>query len=249
MQQSQIFSRIFLLLLLVQSTIASGQKTVLFDELHGQFFSTEKSGALQLSGLSDVFKEEGWMVKTCDSEITDEVLAEVDALIITGAFKPVTLAETEAISRFIENGGKLSVMLHIASPFEKLLYQLNVFISNGVIHEVDNIVEGNDINFKVVDLKPHDLFHKLEQFNLYGGWALMPVSDNVQIIAQTSEKAWIDLNGDLKADAQQAFGTIVTGHVGKGDFVVFSDDAIFQNQFLKDDNYQLGKNLANWLSK
>ena len=60
MRQTHIFTRILLLILLVHSFIASGQKTVLFDEHHGQFFSTEKSGVLQLSGLSEIFKEEGW---------------------------------------------------------------------------------------------------------------------------------------------------------------------------------------------
>jgi hypothetical protein len=249
MQQNHIFPRILLIILLVNSIIASGQKSVLFDELHGQLFSTEKSGTLQLSGLSEIFKEEGWMVKTCNSEITDEVLTGVDALIITGAFKPVTLPEIGAINRFIEKGGKLSVMLHIGSPFDKLLRYLNVSISNSVIHEVENIIEENDLNFRVLDLKQHDLFNNLKQFNLYGGWALMPTKENAQIIAQTSEKAWIDLNGDKKADAQQAFGTIVVGNVGNGHFVDFSDDAIFQNQFLKVDNYQLGKNLAKWLKK
>ena len=247
MRQTHIFTRILLLILLVQSFIATGQKTVLFDEHHGQIFSTEKSGILQLSGLSEIFNEEGWMVKTCNSEITDEVLTGVDALIITGAFKPVTVQETEAINRFIENGGKLSVMLHIGSPFSNLLHTLNVAISNSVIHEVENIIEDNDLNFRVLDLKKHDLFNKLKLFNVYGGWALMPLKDNAQIIAQTSEKAWIDLNNDKEADAQQAFGTVVVGNVGKGHFVVFSDDALFQNHFLKDENYQLGKNLAKWL--
>ena len=229
--------------------IALGQKSVLFDELHGQLFSTEKSGTLQLSGLSEIFKEEGWVVKTCNSEITDEVLMGVDALIITGAFKPVTTSEIEAINRFIEEGGKLSVMLHIASPFAQLLHSLNVAISNSVIHESENIIDDNDINFKILDLKQDDLLNNLNQFNLYGGWALLPLKENARVVAQTSEKAWIDLNGDKKADVQQAFGTIVVGISGKGSFVVFGDDAMFQNQFLKEDNYQLGVNLAKWLKK
>jgi hypothetical protein len=224
---------ILLVALLVNSFSVSGKKTVLFDEHHGQLFKTEKTGELQLSGLAAIFKKEGWEVKTCNSEITDEVLSEIDALIITGAFKPITISEIGAINRFIDKGGKLSVMLHIGSPFAKLLQYVNVSISNGVMHEVSNTIDNNDLDFKVLDLKQHDLFNNLKHFNLYGGWALMPIKEN----------------GDKKPDAQQAFGTIVVGSVGKGHFVVFADDAIFQNRFLKDENYLLGKNLANWLKK
>ena len=75
-------------------------------------------------------------------------------------------------------------MLHIGSPFSELLHTFKVLISNGVIHEAENILEDNDLNFSVLDLKEHDLFDNLNQFNLYGGWALMPMGDNAQIIAQ-----------------------------------------------------------------
>jgi len=40
----------------------------------------------------------------------------------------------------------------------------------------------------------------------------------------------------------------VAGRSGKGRFVVFGDDAIFQNKFLTGDNLVLGRNLASWLA-
>jgi hypothetical protein len=58
------------------------------------------------------------------------------------------------------------------------------------------------------------------------------------------------LNRDGKfnsTDAQQSFGVAIAGTYGKGKYVVFGDDAIFQNVFLKGENMALGKNLARWL--
>ncbi|MBW1897757.1 MAG: hypothetical protein JRI61_01710, partial [Deltaproteobacteria bacterium] len=37
------------------------------------------------------------------------------------------------------------------------------------------------------------------------------------------------------------------GKWGAGHFVVFGDDAIFQNKFLIEENALIGKNLARWL--
>lgn len=237
------------LLLSVNSLIASGKKTVLFDEHHGQLFKTEKTGELQLSGLAAIFKKEKWTVKTCNSEITDELLKEVDALVITGAFKPVTQTEIEAIVRFIKKGGSLSIMLHIGPPFANLLHALNVSISNSVIHEITNVIKNKDLDFNATNLIKHPLTNKLEHISVFGGWALMSTGVNAKVIALTSSHAWIDLNGNGKADAQQAFGVVVAGTMGSGQFVVFGDDAIFQNHFLQEYNYSLGENLAKWLKK
>jgi len=42
---------------------------------------------------------------------------------------------------------------------------------------------------------------------------------------------------------------VVTGTLNKGDFVIFGDDAIFQNRFLDDDNRKLATNLGKWLTR
>ncbi len=66
------------------------------------------------------------------------------------------------------------------------------------------------------------------------------------MIARTSPVAWIDLNRDGKFsehDAKQSFGVAVAGKFDKGCYIVFGDDAIFQNIFLQKDNMPLGNNL------
>jgi hypothetical protein len=40
---------------------------------------------------------------------------------------------------------------------------------------------------------------------------------------------------------------VVTGELGAGRFIIFGDDAVFQNRFLDRQNRQLAKNLARWL--
>ena len=238
------------LLLSVSPLSAIAQKTVLFDEGHGQKFLIEQNGPLDLSKLSALFQNEGLRVKTSIGEITDEILVKADALVISGAFLPLTPLEIPAIIRFVEKGGRLCIMLHIGFPVADLLHHLNVSISNGVIHEQKNQIKGNDLDFYVTDLKSHELMRGVNRISIFGGWALLNTEENEQVIAQTSANAWVDLNRNNKIDkrdAVQSFGLVVVGTRGFGQFVVFGDDAIFQNQFLAGDNVLVGKNLARWL--
>ena len=227
----------------------SQTKTVLFDEGHGQRFKTDDTESLGLSKFSEIFINEGWKVEISKTELTDELLKGVDALVISGAFEIVEVAEITAITRFLQKGGKLSVMLHIGFPVSDLLHTLHVSISNGVIHEVGDLVVDNDIDFMVRDLTAHEITKNLKYFTIYGGWALLSRIPQVYAIARTSENAWIDLNNDKMADAQQVFSTVLVGNVGSGEFVVFSDDAIFQNHFLSGHNHLLAENLVKWLAK
>ena len=231
---------------------ATAKLVALFDESHGEHFFVGHDGPLDLSRLGSVFEEQGFEIRTSNEVITDQRLAHVDVLVVSGAFKPFTASEVEATTRFIEKGGRLAVMLHIGPPVADLLHRLHTSISNGVICEQDNIIEGTCSNFRVTRLKPHELTKGLHEFGVYGGWALLNTGANTSIVAETSPRAWIDLNGDGKlgaGDAVQSFGVIVTGQVGRGRFVVFGDDALFQNQFVKEGNLLLAKNLAAWLAE
>jgi hypothetical protein len=231
---------------------ASTRLVAVFDESHGQRFRAGQNGPLDLSHFATVVEEQGFEIKTTNQAITDPLLAHVDVLVISGAFEPFTASEVEAATRFIERGGRLAVMLHIGPPVGDLLHRLNTSISNGVICERENVIEDTCSNFRITRLKPHELTKGVEQFSIYGGWALLNTAGNVTIVAETSPRAWIDLNSDgtLGAgDAVQSFGVVVTGQLGRGRFVVFGDDAIFQNQFLKEGNLLLAKNLAAWLAQ
>ena len=234
----------------VNSIGIAAQKTVLFDESHGQRFLVEQKGPLDLSELSKIFQNEGLHIETNKGKITNEVLAKADALVISGAFLPVTPPEIEAIIRFVEKGGRLCIMLHIGSPVADLLHKLNVYISQGVVHEQNNQIHNNGLDFYVTELKPHEIMRGVKRFSVWGGWALLNTKENSEIIARTSTQAWIDLNRNHqldKGDAMRSFGLVIAGKLGFGQFVVFGDDAMFQNQFLTKENVLLGRNLARWL--
>ena len=241
-----------LLLAARPTTFARATLIATFDEAHGERFLPERDGPLDLSRFAKTLEEQGFEIRTSEQALTDQLLAHVDVLVISGAFKPLTSAEVEATQRFIERGGRLSVMLHIGPPVADLLHRLDTSISNGVICERENIIDNTCSNFRVTRLKPHDLTRGLKEFSIFGGWALLNTGGNASIIAETSPLAWIDLNGDGKlgaGDAVQSFGVVVTGQVGRGRFVVFGDDALFQNQFVTAGNLLLAKNLAAWLAQ
>lgn len=178
------------------------------------------------------------------------ILKPIEILIISGAFSPVTRPEIEAIMKFLESGGKLVVMAHIHQPFVQLFERLGVGISKGPIIEQENIIGSNPKDFQVINLKDHPITKNIQSFNVYGGWGINNLPEGVQVIARTSNKAWIDLDRNGKqtqADAMQSFPVILAGYAEKGKFVVFGDDAIFQNGFLEGGNLQFARNLVNWL--
>ncbi|MFZ2197683.1 MAG: DUF4350 domain-containing protein [Thermodesulfovibrionales bacterium] len=229
---------------------AETRPVVLFDQGHGQAFVIEERGEMQLSGLAGLFREAGFEVKAGRQAITPELLSGVDCLIISGPFRPFNNEEAGTIRNFIKRGGYVSVMIHITPPVISLLNEFGVVSTNGPVNEVENIIGEERKNFTVNRLDPHPLTKGLSRFSVNGTWGLQPKSGTGKVIARTSSKSWIDLNRDDKlspGDAAQEFGVVIAGSLGRGEFAVFGDDAIFQNRFLKDENLLLGKNLVKWM--
>lgn len=223
---------------------------VWFDQGHGQHFKVDRQDSLDLSRFADLFEKRGWAVATGEQQLTPELLQGVDALVLSGAFSPYSAAEIKTIIDFVRSGKHLSVMLHIGPTFGSLLHDLVVDFSNGVIREAgDAVLEGEPLNFSVSRLAEHPLTQGVEKIYLYGVWALHNDAPNVQVLASTSPESWVDLNGNRvfdKGDARQSFGVVVVGTLGAGSFVVFGDDAVFQNQFFAQ-NRKLAENLSDWL--
>jgi hypothetical protein len=240
------------LFLLSLAVVQAGVKkpTVIFDQGHGQKFLVENEGDLHLSGLSGLLKKEGYVVKVNTGRINDAVLNTADVLIISGAFQPLSPEEVNAIIRFTERGGKLCAMLHIPQPLTGLMNRLKVYASNGVIQEQENTINNSSKDFFITNMEKHGITKGLKKIGVHGAWALMTDGTTARIIARTGPMAWIDLNRDGKfneTDARQSFGVIIAGTLGKGSYVIFGDDAIFQNKFLSQENMPLGKNLAAWM--
>ena len=250
------YGMILMAILLVTGLFVPGlsaeakKPVVLFDQGHGQTFVIEQRGDLQLSGLAVLFREAGFEVKAGRQTITPALLSGVDCLVISGPFSPFTAAEASTIRNFIERGGRVAVMIHITPPVMKLLGEFGIVSTNGAVNEVKNVLGGGGKDFSVTRLEPHPLTKGLKRFSAYGAWGLKPERGNAKIIAKTSPGSWVDLNRNGRfesGDGQGEFGVIIAGTLGKGEFAVFGDDAIFQNRFLKDDNLLLGKNLVKWM--
>jgi hypothetical protein len=235
------------------SHAGENRPVIVFDEGHGERFVIDNQGDLQLSKLAETMRASGAQVTKTKDLLSDDSLKGVSALVISGLFKPLQPDEVEAIVRFIQKGGRLAVMMHIAPPLSNLIYRFKLGYSIGVIHERHNIID-QDINFRLTDLTPHPLFKGIDYFSAYGVWAIdtshTATSDAATAIARTSPTAWLDLNGTgifSKDDIEQALSVVVTGSLGSGNYVIFGDDAIFQNRFLEGNNQKLAVNLTKWL--
>jgi hypothetical protein len=230
----------------------AAEPVVLFDQGHGQRFAIEETGELQLSQLAEVFRSVGFRVRSTAAPLTAEALAGAAVVVTSGLFQPYTAEELQALLGFVENGGGLSVMLHIAPTYANLLQALGVLVSQGVLNEGEGVLDENPLNYRVASFSKHPLTAGLEQFRLYGGWAVMDNGrdEGVKTVAFTSRSSWIDADRDRQRGPQEvrhSYGVVVAGERGKGRFAVFGDDAIFQNGFLDADNRKLAANLAAWL--
>lgn len=244
----KLMSIIVLASLVCASPVLAAPK-VLFDNGHGERFQVQEEGPLQLSGLAEVFQAAGLQIGTVDQPLSDATLAGAQALVISGAFTPLHPNEVDAVARFIENGGKVAIMLHIAPPMASLLDRLQVSYTNGVVQERENVIEGDLLRFRVTRFKSHPVLTGIQDFSVHGAWGLINQSDSARVIAATGQQAWIDLDQDQKQAKEEtaSFGLVVAGEIGKGAFLVFGDDAIFQNKFLEGNNKTLAANLAAWL--
>jgi len=239
------------LFLAMFATRAEANTKVLWDEAHGQQFLIERQDPLDLSKLADVFAAAGLEVTSGREPISDATLAGVDGLVLSGAFVPPTDEEVAAVKRFLERGGSLAVMLHIAPPVRALLTALGVSYSNGVIREDGAAIEGDPLNVRITHISDHPLMSGVAEFDVYGAWALLNRGNDVGVLARTGDEAWVDLDGNRTRDghdAVQSFAVVVGGDAGKGSFVVFGDDALFQNRFLSAGNETLARNLARWFT-
>ncbi len=238
-----------LFLLLPLSALADTPR-LLFDQGHRQAFVIEKEGPLQLSRLAELFQQQGWRVEQTTKQLTKQSLTDVDALVISGAFSPLSPDEIDAVLGYLQRGGKLAVMIHIGQPLLTLLHKLGVDVGTRVINEKQNQPNGKTIDFMVHNFSPHPLTKNLQSFTIYGGWPLQAFEQQGKSVASSSPHSWVDMNQDKKlskGDMISPFDVLISGEYGRGSFAVFADDAIFQNQFLQGGNKALAENLGRWL--
>jgi hypothetical protein len=240
-----------LVLCLLAGSRAAAGPVVLFDEGHRQQFLAGRGGELDLSGLAALFRQAGLEVRTNNGRLDAGALEGVSALVISGPFAPLAPEEAEAILTFVEAGGRLALMLHIGQPLQVLLERLGIQYSRGPIHEAEAVIGGRDLDFAVTRFRPHAITDGLGGLGVFGCWALKNFDPEASEIARTSARAWLDSDGNGRLSPGEPVGEhalIVAGALARGEYVVFGDDAIFQNRFLEPRNRDLGRRLARWLA-
>ena len=223
---------------------------VLLDQGHGQHFSFKGRRALDLSRFRSEIERAGGTTRILRGRFSQKGLQGVEAVVISGAFKPLRPEEIDALMAFLKRGGRIFIALHIGPPLYGILDRLGVSVSNGVIREREHVIGSKGLDFMVVDLGPWRILRDLGHFNVYGCWALHPTGSGFRSVARTSPSAWVDLNGNRRLDRRDAvsrFSVALHGRHGKGEVVVFGDDAIFQNTFLKGQNLELARRISKWL--
>lgn len=241
-----------LMLLPATASFAGEPPTVIFDHGHGQRFMVNKVGGLHLSGLGRLFDKAGYKLMLAPGKATPHMLSYADVFVISGPFLAYTPEEAEALHDFVGKGGRLAVMSHITMTLDEVFKRFGLTTSSGVIQEKEGLIDGKPTDFYVTGPAKHPLFEGLSRFAVYGAWGLGAEGDGVSVIAETGSGAWLNREraGSRGGDEKGApYGLVVAGRLGKGKFVFFGDDAIFQNKFIKDENEALAVNLVRGLEK
>lgn len=223
-----------------------------FDLSHSEIFSPFKDGPLNYSGFYDMLVNSGETVSSNDGPVTAAALNGVKTYILIGPTKEVSCEEVFALKGFVNNGGNLLVLLHISEPAARLTEEFGIIVSNFVVSENENRIEGAPKNFRLTAFDGHPITKDVANVAVYGTWGLLAEGSS-RILARASEAAWADFNANgLKETDEPAFpfGIIAVNEYGGGKVIVMADDAPFANRFLEEaDNRKLGGNIIEWLGE
>lgn len=223
-------------------------KTI-FDLSHAEIFSPVKEGDLNYTSFYEGFRKDGGEVGVNKEPVSSKNLARVKTYVIAGPSQGFTKNEITALEKFVSNGGNLLVLLHISGPVAQLTNSFGIIVSNFVIGERSDLIEGKAQDFYVTRFGPHPVTEGLNKIAVYGSWGLM-AEDPALVVGATSAKAWADMDRNRKFDQgepTQDFGIIAVNEHGKGKVVVIADDAPFSNRFITEaDNKLLAENIIRW---
>lgn len=224
-----------------------------FDLSHGEIFSPTEFGPLNYSIFYNTFKDYGWSVGVNSAHVTTAALKGVKTYVIAGPTQEFDEGEISALAAFVEGGGNVLVLLHIAGPVAQLTESFGIIVSNFVLAEPADNVKDEVQDFYVSRFKKHPVTDGLKKIAVFGTWGLMAGGHKAKLVAMTSANAWADSNRNRVFDPQefvQEFGIIGVAGLAKGKFVVVADDAPFANKFITvADNGRLAENIIRWFGK
>ena len=240
-------------LFLVLSFAASANAgNVYFDVSHRVIFQPDSDKKLGLKRFVSLFEKNGDNVHIKAPKFNAPKEARPDVLILPGSMTPYSGHEINKIEKFVKEGGSLLVLLHIAPPLARVTEVFGIVLSNAVISETENLIDGQSQDFYAKHISPHPVTEGVSSVAVYGTWGLLPEKE-ARVVAATGDNAFPDFNRNRVRDKDEPrvkVGVVAISEYGKGKVVVVADDAPLANAFLDmGDNLKLAKNIVSWLTE
>ena len=232
------------LLLLLPGCIQEEKPLLLVDYAHDEIFPPLDPRDLGYARLDDVFEDAGYRVEVISEPLTEKALRNAEVYLLAGPMSQLSEEERIALKSFVERGGRVIVLVHIASPLREFLGEYNISLG-WVLAEQENTL-GRVHDFVVNDIGEDELFEGVGSLSFYGAFSVQAP----QSYAFTSPGAWEDLNLNgirEENEPRGRFALIGMAKHGEGYILVIGDDAPLANRFIdEEDNFKLARNLAEW---
>jgi ABC-type uncharacterized transport system involved in gliding motility auxiliary subunit len=231
----------------------SEKKKVYFVTGHGER-SLEDSDAEGLAKLKSAITEENYDVEEILTLREDELPEDCDILFIAGAEKDLFIPEREIVSRYLERGGALLVLLEPILDLPELhgiVARYGVEIGdNVIIDRFGKVLAGNFLTPVVNQYGEHPITEGFKYASFFPQARSVVPSESppegieVEVLASTGESAYAESNIDMileegrtqfegESDLKGPVGlaAIATGTSGK--LVVFGDADFVSNAYLE----------------
>ncbi len=236
-----------LFIILVLSGCLGSGETVLVDYSHGEIFMPLDARPMGYSKFNSLFEDAGYNVDILDTKASYSKLKKAKAYIIAGSMTDYTEEEVESIKKYVNQGGKVIILVHVY-PMQKNLLDAFGIKLGGIVAEKDNLGRAQD--FIARNITEHPITHGISEVSFYGAWGILNISRGNSLVS-TSPEAWLDrnMNGVRdKGEVSGSFSLVQLVSYGKGEVLVISDDAPLINKFITEvDNKKLGENIVNWV--
>lgn len=244
----------FLVMILLVLTFAAetNAANVYFDVSHRVIFQPDSDKKLGLKSFVSLFEQRGDKVYIKAPDFNGAKELRPDLIVLPGTMKQYSPKEIDQIESFVSDGGNLLVLLHIAPTLARVTERFGIILSNAVISETENLIDGKSQDFYAKDIVPHPVTKGVSSVALYGTWGMM-AEKGAKIVAYTGDKAFMDFNRNRVRDKDEPgmkVGLVAVSEYGSGKVVVVADDAPLANAFLgMGDNLKLAENIVSWLTE
>lgn len=233
---------------------SSSQDTpkVYFDMGHHERFSPNNWDPSSYTELYYKLQEQGFEVEVVVDPLTSDVLSGMDILVIGGPMIEFSSQEISDIKDFVSDGGNLLVLVHIFPPVNILIEDFGIVCSTYIVCDTENQINVSPRDFYLMDIGTHPITEGVERIAVFGSWSLTSF-EPANIVAWTSDHAWLDTNGnkmfDMDHEVPDRLGVVAVSEYGSGKVVVV-DDGVFTDEFVViGDNRMLRDNIILWFKE